>query len=751
MQNTWRNLKIRNKLLWGFGILSAVTFAVLFYITFTLTGVIATHENLSVGHYPRGLARRDYFQAFEQMQRYKREMIVEGVMGNDAGVHQAAQNAQQAFERAIDAIALLNTLVIVDNSIIPAEQNLRVTTANRLAQVLTDYSQEVLTPIRDYALRGDVLGANTVIESSQPKRDQIQTINDELNAISAVWVADMYTDMARSQQMTLFAIIVGSLAIVAAAAVVTLFITRSITSPIRYLSDFAKQVSGGDFSTVERTNITDEMGHLQNLIVDMIDPMSRLIDELGDVSEQIEQGALSVSLGTDHYVGSYAEAAEGINLSLGRLIGNNKEVLDVFKSYAAGEFDRELRPFPGESALFNQVASEVQTGLKNIHVTIQQVVDSGDLNRRIDLTQHSGDWALMLGQLNALLDSFNAPIVEAKTVLEQISQGNLQVSMGSHYKGDFATIANAINLTVSNLKSYIQEIGDNLSALANKDMTGKITRSYPGDFRPLKYAINDITQTLNRIFAEIDAQAVQLTDGAQMLSGMNDHLATGAENQNKSLVQLTQLMERTLTQTNQQADSADQAHNSAEDALKRVDESSQDMAELLAAMDNISQSSEDIAKVIKVIEDIALQTNLLALNASVEAARAGEHGRGFAVVAEEVRNLANRSQQSVLETTTLIQTSVKHAASGAQLSQRTAETLGALVESIQAINNTVEQVAEIAGEQKQAITQIDGVVQTISDVVATNVTLTEEGAAASQEISGQAETFKGMVKAFKLS
>jgi uncharacterized phage infection (PIP) family protein YhgE len=186
-----------------------------------------------------------------------------------------------------------------------------------------------------------------------------------------------------------------------------------------------------------------------------------------------------------------------------------------------------------------------------------------------------------------------------------------------------------------------------------------------------------------------------------------------------------------------------QAAEQAHEAMRSVRDSSQAAAQ---AIGELASKSEQIGAIVQTITAIAEQTNLLALNAAIEAARAGEQGRGFAVVAEEVRKLAEESQQAAHEISQLIgaiqsETSktVGVVEDGAQRTQDgvavVEETRAAFVSIGQAVDDMTARIEQIAAAAQQITASATGMQESISDVAA----VAEQSSASTEEVSASTE------------
>ena len=140
----------------------------------------------------------------------------------------------------------------------------------------------------------------------------------------------------------------------------------------------------------------------------------------------------------------------------------------------------------------------------------------------------------------------------------------------------------------------------------------------------------------------------------------------------------------------------------------------------------------------------------MALNTAVEAARAGSAGRGFAVVADEVRALAGKSSEAAQETTVLLGQTVDSMNEGVHAAQETANSILNVVAQADEMNRLIDSIAEYTKQQDANAIEITRGIEQIATVVQTNVASAEQGAATSEELSGQANMLQDLVAKFQL-
>jgi methyl-accepting chemotaxis protein len=195
-----------------------------------------------------------------------------------------------------------------------------------------------------------------------------------------------------------------------------------------------------------------------------------------------------------------------------------------------------------------------------------------------------------------------------------------------------------------------------------------------------------------------------------------------------------------------------------------MSELSNDISASAQAVNQVEERVESIGSVVGTIQGISEQTNLLALNAAIEAARAGEAGRGFAVVADEVRNLAQRTQQATVEiqemishlqssansAVELMEKSVVEAADGVELVTNAGAELDGIVSQVNQINDMNFQIATAAGQQSSVAEEMNQNLTNVRELVEASVTVVTELLETSEMMQSNAEELDGKIKSFRV-
>ncbi len=350
----------------------------------------------------------------------------------------------------------------------------------------------------------------------------------------------------------------------------------------------------------------------------------------------------------------------------------------------------------------------------------------------------------------AIRKSIVGPVREIDGVYAQMAQGNLQAEISYDSRDELGSMARSIKRTNAMIASYIRDITDKLDQISRGDMRLSIGLDYIGDFDPIEQAMKNTALKLNQTLLTISTAAGQVSTGAAQVASGAQALATGSAEQSSAIEELGVSVTKIATQAAENSLNVKIATEYVGQAGEGVTAGNRHMQHLTEAMANIGSSSDQIASITKVIEDIAFQTNILALNAAIEAARAGSAGKGFAVVADEVRNLAAKSAEAAKQTAELIRHSVITVAEGSQIAAQTAQILQEVSEKASLANESIGKINQASLTQAAAIEQIKQGINQVSAVVQTNAATAEENSATSEEMSAQAATLREEVGKFKL-
>lgn len=342
------------------------------------------------------------------------------------------------------------------------------------------------------------------------------------------------------------------------------------------------------------------------------------------------------------------------------------------------------------------------------------------------------------------------PIKAVVERLELLAAGDLHSDTPVPETNDeTATLMDCLAETIQDLKVVISDIDNNLAELSDGNFLISVDGEFKGDFAQISESFRSIIESLSAAMRDINGNAESVQKGATDLAGASQTLAEGATDQASAIEELTATITDISEKIYVNAQNAEKARSIVSDMNEQIIESNEHMKKNTEAMDKIREASDKIAEIISSIEEIADQTTLLALNASIEAARAGENGRGFAVVATQVGVLADQSSEAAKNTKDLIQNAITAVEEGTQLANSTAESLLAVVDNARIVNESMTEIAEASDNQALAASQITEGINQIAGVVESNSATSQESAAASEELSNQADMLKELVGRFR--
>jgi len=329
-------------------------------------------------------------------------------------------------------------------------------------------------------------------------------------------------------------------------------------------------------------------------------------------------------------------------------------------------------------------------------------------------------------------DLFDARLEDLTVALDRAAAGDLSVRLGVDLGDERMTsLARSFDHTLSRLRQLVEQAQENGLQLAQA--ATELQANATQQAMSAQEQAATVTQTTSTI-QELAATAAQIADSSGAVAAA---------------------AQQTLQLTNEGLDAvADSA-----DAMQRIGE----RVDFIATSSlGLGEKVSEVGRILEFIDELSGQTNLLALNAAIEAARAGEHGRGFAVVAGEVRQLAERAQQSTAQIQALVTAIQAHAqatvgateegsreaARGGDVARRASEALGRIAAMVDETTDAAAEISVATKQQQSASTQIVTAMSDVAEVSQQFATGASDTAHASEELAGLAGQVQASIAEF---
>ncbi len=351
-----------------------------------------------------------------------------------------------------------------------------------------------------------------------------------------------------------------------------------------------------------------------------------------------------------------------------------------------------------------------------------------EANFAIRMVWISSGIGLFLGLAAALwigIKGLSQPIARLKSVMEVLARNDLRADVpGIERRDELGEMARTVEvfkkngLEVERLKGE-QQVNEKRAAEQRKADMVKMADNFEG-------AVSEIIETVSSASTELEASAGTLTKTAEHAQQVTTMVAAASEEASTNVQSVASATEEMASSVNEISRQVQESARMASDAVDQARKTNDRVGEL-------SKAAARIGDVVELINTIAGQTNLLALNATIEAARAGEAGRGFAVVASEVKALAEQTAKATGE--------IGHQITGIQSATQDS------VNAIKEISGTIEKLSEISSTIAAAVEEQGAATQEIArnvqqaaqgtQQVSSNITDVQRGASETGSASSQ--------------
>jgi methyl-accepting chemotaxis protein len=558
-------------------------------------------------------------------------------------------------------------------------------------------------------------------------------------------------------------IVIGIAALLLAAGI-TFVIIRSITRPLAKVADAADRVAEGRVDVELDVHGRDEISKVAESFRAVIAHLKTMSEAVG----QFANGHLNVQITPK---------------SDGDVLG-----------HAFVDLREQMQQALGEESSTRQLQSgmgELLGTLQNLEQGLQSM-NEGDLTVAVD-AELSPIAPEVEGQsVGFVADSYNSMIESAQSSLEGYNEmrETLRQKLGDHSSLEALTerLESLTSDTLANLQSAMNAMNDGDLTISVDPRTSAIDAEDGENIGHLAEVFNEMLENTqgavrayNGMRSKIATMLAEISLSSESLSAASTQMASTSEEAGRAIGEIAHAVSSVASGAEQQvrevdgvrrvtdelaeasrvsaetadetAAAAEEARGLARDGVAAAEEASIAMqavrdssAQTSEAIRSLGEKSGQIGGIVETITGIAAQTNLLALNAAIEAARAGEHGRGFAVVAEEVRHLAEESEQAAATIAQLIEQIQQETQRAVQVVEIGAEQTKGGVTTVEQARDAFVQIGQSVEDMSSRVEQIAASIRQIAasgdrmrESMISVASVAEASSASSQEVSASTE------------